>query len=734
MNRFVSELMKQMTVEEKTGQLHLISGNDFISGENVNTDSNRTVREVRKGKVGAFINAKGVSKIRELQRIAVEESRMKIPLMFGMDFLHGYETIFPVPLGMAASWNMDNIEKATRIAAVEASADGLNWVYSPMVDIARDPRWGRVSEGAGEDPFLGGEIARAQVKGYQGNPAYAGNTDIMACVKHFGLYGASEAGRDYSVVDMSEQRARNDYLYPYKAAVEAGVGSVMSSFNEINGMPATANKWLLNKVLREEWGFNGFVVTDYASINDITRFGMGGADNAAVLSLKAGTDMDMESYAYYHHLQKALENGNVTMADIDNACRRILEAKYKLGLFADPYKYCDTSRPARDIYNRQHRAEARKIATETFVLLKNDGDILPLKKQGTVALIGPHGNNRPNMLGSWGWPSDINKAATLLEGMTLYLDGKAKVLYAKGCRPYEDMTHEDILSLTKDFEKDNRSEDAMLKEALQIARQADVIVATLGESSEMSGESSSRSDINIPIPQQRLLKALVATGKPVILVLFTGRPLTITWENKHVSAILNVWFPGTEAACAIPDVLFGDVNPSGKLTSTWAQNVGQIPIYYNIKNVSKPLEKWPYKFRSGYLDVSNEPLYPFGYGLSYTKFLYGTPVINDTVMRESDTLTVTVSITNSGQRDGAETVQFYIRDIVASTVRPNKELKGFYKIFLKAGEIKEVQFKITSSLLKFYDYDLNCVCEKGAFEAMVGRNSADLQKVKFTLL
>ncbi|MDR1974455.1 MAG: beta-glucosidase BglX [Bacteroidales bacterium] len=729
-DKFIDDLMSRMSVEEKIGQLHLISGTDAISGENLYSDSNKTVMEIRKGKVGAFINAKGVNKIRELQRIAVEESRMKIPLLFGMDFLHGYETIFPIPLGMASSWNLKNIETAAHIAAVEASADGLNWVYSPMVDIARDPRWGRIAEGAGEDPFLGGEIAKAQVRGYQGEPAYADNTNILACVKHFALYGASEAGRDYSVVDMSEQRARNDYLYPYQAAIEAGVGSVMSSFNEINGMPATANSWLLDDVLRKEWGFQGFVVTDYASINDIQRFGMGNSYGAAIMSLKAGTDMDMESYAYYFNLQKALSNGDINIRHIDDACRRILKIKYKLGLFKDPYKYCDTTRPARDIYNAKHRETARKIATETFVLLKNDSNLLPLKKQSTIALIGPHGNNRPNMLGSWGWPANINKATTLLEGMKEY----ASVIYARGCQPYEDMTQEDYLSLTKDFEKDPRSEAELLREALSVAKKADVIVAALGESAEMSGESSSRSDLNIPAPQKRLLKALVATGKPVVLVLFTGRPLTILWEKDNVDAILNVWFPGTEAAFAIPDVLFGDVNPSGKLTATWSLNVGQIPIYYNIKNVSKPMQEWFHKFRSGYLDVPNEPLYPFGYGLSYTTFDYGEIAINDTVMSEKDTLVATVAITNSGDRDGYETVQLYIRDVVASTVRPVKELKGFEKVFIKKGETKNVSFKITSSLLKFYNYQLQYVCEQGEFELMIGRNSADTQTITFTLI
>lgn len=733
MDKFIDKLMDKMTLEEKIGQTHLISGTDAVSGETLNSDQGRMVSEIRAGKVGALINAKGADKVRALQKAAVEQSRMKIPLIFGMDFLHGYETIFPVPLGMAASWNMTNIERAAHIAAVEASADGLNWIYSPMVDIARDPRWGRIVEGSGEDPFLGGAVAKAQVRGYQGYPAYADNTNIMACVKHYALYGASEAGRDYSVVDMSRHRMLNEYMYPYQAAVEAGVGSVMSSFNEIDGVPATGNKWLLTDVLRKQWGFEGFVVTDYASINDFTRFRVGDSYVAAVQSLKAGTDMDMESYAYYFSLKKALEKGDITQEMIDTACRRILEAKYKLGLFNDPYKYCDPKRPAKDIYNTAHRAEARKIASESFVLLKNQSDLLPIKKSGKIALIGPLGNNRPNMLGSWGWPADIHKSATLLEGMKEAVGTKAQVTYARGCRPYEDMSHDEWLSLSKDFGKDDRTEAQMLAEALQLAAESDVIIAALGESAEMSGESSSRSNIDIPAPQKELLKQLVATGKPVVLVLFTGRPLTIKWENDNVPAILNVWFPGTEAAYAIPDALFGDVNPSGKLTNSWPQNMGQIPIYYNMKSVSKPMDQWFQKFRSGYLDVSNEPLYPFGYGLSYTTFDYGDVMLSDTLMTSAGRVTASIELTNSGAKDGYETVQMYIQDVVSSATRPIKELKGFQKVFLRAGETKTVSFDITDDLLKYYNYELNYVSEPGDFLVMVGRNSNDVKEAKFTL-
>lgn len=733
MDRFISDLMNKMTIEEKIGQTHLISGTDAISGEILKSDQNKMVQQIKTGQAGALINAKGVYKIKALQEVAVKQSRMKIPLIFGMDFVHGYETIFPIPLAMASSWNMELIERALRITAIEASADGLNWVYSPMVDIARDPRWGRISEGAGEDPFLSGAVAKAQVKGFQGVPAYIDNTNIMACVKHYALYGASEAGRDYSVVDMSRNRMMNEYMYPYQAAVEAGVGSIMSSFNEVDGIPATGNKWLLTDVLRDQWGFKGFVVTDYASINDFARFKVGDPYAAAVKSLKAGTDLDMESYAFHLNLKKALENGDISEDNINRACRRILEAKYKLGLFSDPYKYCDPKRPVKDIYTTAHRTEARKIASECFVLLKNENNILPLKKNGKIALIGPLGNNRPNMLGSWAWPKNINKPTPLLEGLKEAVNGKAIVNYARGCHPYENMDHEMWLSLTKDFEKDERSDAEMLAEALKLAMESDVIVAALGESSEMSGESSSRSNLDIPAPQKKLLKTLIKIGKPVVLVLFTGRPLTLKWENENVPAILNVWFAGTETAYAIPDALFGDVNPSGKLTNSWPQTLGQVPIYYNMKNVSKPMDKWFQKFRSGYLDVSNEPLYPFGYGLSYTTFEYGKPILSDSIMYGEQELVLSVKVTNTGKIDGAEVVQMYIQDMLASITRPAKELKGFDKIFLKAGESQKVSFTVTEDLLKFYNYDLNYAAEPGDFQIMVGRNSNELQSLRFTL-
>lgn len=743
MEKFITELMSKMTLEEKIGQLHQISGGDVVSGE-LSSDGNKTAQQIRSGGVGSMLNAKGVEKVYALQKVAIEQSRLKIPLLFGMDVIHGYETAFPVPLAMASTWNMKQIETMARTAAVEASADGVCWTFSPMVDITRDPRWGRIVEGAGEDPFLGGAVAKAMVKGYQGEPGFATNTQILACVKHFALYGAPDAGRDYSTVDMSRLRMFNDYLYPYQAAVEAGVATVMSSFNEVDNVPATANKWLLEDLLRKQWGFKGLVLTDYASINDLPRHGIGDPVSTTIRALEAGTDIDMEAYAYHYMLPEAVRNGRVPMVLIDKACRRVLEAKYQLGLFENPYKYCDVTRPAKEFFTKENRAKSRQAAGESFVLLKNDSitlnpavpakPLLPLAKQGTIAVIGPHGNNRPMMLGPWFYPHDIQRAATVVEGLKEAVGSKAKVVFARGCQPFESEEYAQRVYFGKEFEKDNRPDTEILAEALNVAKNADVIVATLGESTEMSGESSSRSILDLPKPQQDLLKALAETGKPIVLVLFTGRPLTINWEKANLPAILNVWFPGTEAAYAIADVLFGDVNPSGKLTATWPQSVGQIPIYYNGKNTGKPMDKWFQKFRSGYLDVSNEPLYPFGYGLSYTNFEYSDVILNDSVMSPKGQLIASVTVKNTGKRDGYEVVQLYICDKAASIIRPLKELKGFQKVFIKAGQSVKVDFQITSDLLKFYNSDLEYVCEPGDFDAMIGCNSVELKSAKFTLV
>ena len=731
MDRFIDQLMKKMTLEEKIGQLDLPVTGEITTGQAKSSD---VAKRIRNGEVGGLFNLKGVERIREVQRQAVEESRLGIPLLFGMDVIHGYETIFPIPLGLSCTWDMKAIEESARIAAVEASADGISWTFSPMVDVSRDPRWGRVSEGNGEDPFLGAAIARAMIRGYQGKDM-SRNDEIMACVKHFALYGASEAGRDYNTVDMSRQRMFNEYMLPYQAAVEAGVGSVMASFNEVDGVPATGSKWLMTDVLRKQWGFDGFVVTDYTGINEMIDHGMGDQQTVAALALNAGVDMDRVSDAFSGTLKKSVEEGKVSAAAIDAACRRILEAKYKLGLFDDPYKYCDVNRPKKQIFTKEHRAIARKTASESFVLLKNEG-VLPLSKKGTIAVVGPLANTRSNMPGTWSVAAVLDNAPSLVEGLREVVGDRAKVVTAKGSNLIGDADYEKRATMFgRELHRDNRTDRELLDEALKVAAGADVIVAALGESSEMSGESSSRTNLEMPDVQRALLQELLKTGKPVVLVLFTGRPLVLTWEEEHVPAILNVWFGGSEAAYAISDVLFGDVNPSGKLTATFPQNVGQIPLFYNHKNTGRPLQegRWFEKFRSNYLDVSNEPLYPFGYGLSYTTFAYSDIHLSSTEMSADGELTATVTVTNTGSRDGAEVVQLYIRDLVGSVTRPVKELKGFEKIFLKAGESRKVSFSITPELLKFYNYDLQFVCEPGDFDVMIGGNSRDVKKARFLL-
>lgn len=726
MDKKVSLLMKQMTIEEKIGQLNLPSAGDITTGQ---TTSSGIGEKIREGKVGGLFNIKTTKKIREVQRIAVEESRLKIPLLFGMDVIHGYQTVFPIPLGLSCSWDMELIEKAARISAIEASADGINWTFSPMVDISRDPRWGRMAEGGGEDPYLGAQIARAMVKGYQGNDLAANNT-IMACVKHMALYGAVEAGRDYNTTDMSRMRMYNEYFPPYKAAIDAGAGSAMTSFNDIDGIPASGNHWLLTEVLRNQWGFGGFVVTDYTAINEMTEHGLGDLQTVSALALKAGSDMDMVGEGFLTTLKKSLEEGKISEDEIDIACRRILEAKYKLGLFDDPYRYCDPTRAETEIFSKQHRQIAREIASQTLVLLKNEGSLLPLNKTGTIALIGPLANNSENMPGTWSVAADFEKAISLKKGIEEVGGDKVKVLTAHGANVVDDPELEARISIFgKPTRRDSRSAEALIEEALLVAKKADVIVAALGEAAEMSGESSSRSNIDLPQNQQALLKALLKTGKPVVLVLFTGRPLTLKWEDENVPSILNVWFAGTEAGYAIADVLFGDVNPSGKLSTTFPQNLGQVPIFYNHKNTGRPLPEgaWFTKFRSNYLDVSNDPLYPFGYGLSYTQFDFGSLALDAIELKGDQTLSISVPVTNTGMVKGKEVVQLYIRDIVASVTRPVKELKGFQKIELESGETQTVTFTVTPEDLKFYNYDINYDWEPGEFQIMVGNNSRDVQ-------
>lgn len=738
MDRFLDNLLKRMTLEEKIGQLNLPVTGEITTGQAKSSD---IATKIKRGEVGGLFNLKGVDKIRDVQHLAVENSRLGIPLLFGMDVIHGYETIFPIPLGLSCTWDIPAIEESARIAAVEASADGISWTFSPMVDISRDPRWGRVSEGSGEDTFLGALIARAMVRGYQGKDM-SRNDEIMACIKHFALYGAAEAGRDYNTVDMSRQRMFNDYMLPYQAGVEAGAGSVMASFNEVEGVPATANKWLMTDVLRGAWGFNGFVVTDFTGISEMIEHGIGDLQTVSARAINAGVDMDMVSEGFIGTLKKSVEEGKVSVETVNTACRRILEAKYKLGLFDNPYKYCDLKRPARDIFTKEHRAAARKIAGESFVLLKNEGlsptlaPVLPLSPTGTIAVIGPLANTRSNMPGTWSVAAVLDKSPSLVEGLTEWVGNQGKILYAKGSNLIGDAAYEERATMFgRSLNRDNRTDQQLLDEALKIASQADVIVAALGESSEMSGESSSRTNLNLPDVQHTLLEALLKTGKPVVLVLFTGRPLVLNWEQEHVPAILNVWFGGSEAGPAIGDVLFGAVNPGGKLTMTFPKSVGQIPLYYAHKNTGRPLKegKWFEKFRSNYLDVDNDALYPFGYGLSYTTFRFSDITLNRSSIGMDNELVASVTVTNTGDRAGSEVVQLYIRDLVGSVTRPVKELKGFEKIYLQPNESRTVRFTIAPEMLKFYNADLKFVAEPGDFDVMIGPDSRNVKTARFTL-
>lgn len=727
MDRFISDLMGRMTLQEKLGQLNLPAGNDLVSGAVKNS---KMAEAIRAGEVGGFFNVKGVDKIYQMQRMAVEETRLGIPLIVGADVIHGYETIFPIPLALSCSWDTAAVTRMARISATEASADGISWTFSPMVDICRDARWGRIAEGSGEDPYLGALMAGAYVRGYQGD-GMKQNNEIMACVKHFALYGASESGRDYNSVDMSRNLMYNVYLAPYKGAVEAGVGSVMSSFNTINGVPATAGKWLLTDLLRNEWGFTGFVVTDYNSIGEMKTHGVADLKEASARALNAGTDMDMVAHGFLHTLEASLKEKAVTQERIDEACRRVLEAKYKLGLFENPYKYCDTLRGRKELFTEANRKAAREIAAETFVLLKNEGKLLPLQKKGRIALIGPMADAQNNMCGTWNMDCQTDRHVTMYEAFRRAVGDKATVSYAKGSNVYYS---EHIEKGAVEPRPLTRGDDRQLRaEALRVAASADVIVAALGESAEMSGESSSRTDIQIPDAQKDLLKALVATGKPVILALFTGRPLDLCWESEHVPAILNVWFAGSEAGDAIADVMFGDMSPSGKLTTSFPRAVGQLPLYYNHLNTGRPdTDDTTFnRYGSNYIDQSNEPLYPFGYGLSYTTFRYGNLQLSAERMAKGGQLKVTVPVTNSGECDGVEIVQLYLHDVYAEISRPVKELKAFRRVALKKGETQNVEFVLDEDDLKYYNSRLEYGYEPGEFEVMVGPDSRNVQHATF---
>lgn len=730
---FVDQLLAKMTLDEKIGQLNLPTSGDFTTGQAQSSDIGKKVEQ---GLVGGLFNIKGADKIKAVQKVAVEKSRLKIPMIFGMDVIHGYETTFPIPLGLASSFDMNLVQKSAQIAAREAASDGISWTFSPMVDISREPRWGRVSEGSGEDPYLGSEVAKAMVYGYQGKNLADKNT-ILACVKHFALYGAPEGGRDYNTVDMSHVRMFNEYFPPYKAAVDAGVGSAMASFNEVDGIPATGNKWLMTDVLRNQWKFQGFVVTDYTGINEMIEHGMGDLQQVSALALKAGIDMDMVGEGFLKTLKKSLDEGKVSQADIDRATRLVLEAKYNLGLFDDPYKYGDAKWAAKEVFSAENRKEARNIAAQSMVLLKNDKQILPLQKSAKVAVIGPLVNNTLNMTGTWSVAAKNDRAVNLVQGIQNALGKNAKVTSAKGANvDYSEKLETIYAAHGKLTDRDNRSKEVLLKEAVDVANQADVVVLAIGESAEMSGESSSRTRIDVPQSQVDLLKEIKKTGKPIVVVLLTGRPLDLSEIKDIPDALLNAWYPGSEAGNAIADVLYGAVNPSAKLPMTFPRNVGQIPLYYNHKNTGRPLnpekvEKCEYeRFRSNYMDECNTPLYPFGFGLSFTKFDYSDVSISNKNPKGNQTIQASVTLKNTGNFDGAEVVQLYIRDWVGSITRPVKELKGFQKIDLKKGESKKVTFNISPEDLKFYNSSLNYDWEAGDFEIMIGTNSEEVKAAK----
>ena len=728
----VEELLAKMTLEEKIGQLNLLTpGGGVATGSVVSED---VETKIKAGNVGGVFGVSSPERVRQAQDLAVKNSRLKIPLLIGSDVIHGYKTTFPIPLGLSASWDMELIKETARIAAKEATADGINWNFSPMVDISRDPRWGRVAEGAGEDAYLGSKIAKAMVEGYQGNDLSDPAT-MISTVKHMALYGAAEGGRDYNRVDMSRAKMFNEYLPPYKAAVDAGVGSVMTSFNDIDGVPATGNKWLLTDVLRERWGFDGFIVSDYTSVNEMIAHGMGNLQDVSAMALKAGLDMDMVGEGFLTTLKKSVEEGRVSEEEITTAARRILEAKHKLGLLDDPYKYSDESRPEKDILTAENRQLARRAATQSFVLLKDNNDILPVSKRAKIALIGPLANNQSNMLGTWAPTGDNTLSVPVLEGFK-NVAPNAQITYAKGANITNDTTFAKKVNVFgPKVEISERSPDELLQEALKVARASDVVVAVVGEASEMSGEAASRTNIQIPESQKRLIRELVATGKPVALLLMSGRPLDISEEMDLPVSILQTWHPGVEAGNAIADVVFGDVNPSGKLTMSWPRNVGQIPVYYGERTTGRPAPTEEFqKFKSNYLDMSNSPLLPFGHGLSYTHFQYSEIKANSETLHSGDSLVISTKVTNTGKMAGQEVVQLYIHDKVRSLTPPKKQLIAFEKIDLQPGESMTVEFSVSEEDLKFHNSQLEYVAEPGEFEFFVGGTSDCEMQGSFTLV
>ena len=735
MDKYIDLLMSKMTVEQKIGQLNLHSAAGFVSALRV-TEDDENVKLLRKGELGGIYGTGNVEAMIEYQKIALE-SGAGIPLIFGMDVIHGYETTFPIPLGISTSWNLELIEKSARIAAREASSCGINWVFSPMVDICRDARWGRIAEGNGEDPYLGGEIAKAMVYGYQGRDGEYASDEVMTCVKHYALYGGAESGRDYNSVFLSRQEALNGYMRPYAEAAKAGAGSYMSSFNEFEGIPASANKYLLTDLLRDTYGFDGFVVSDATAVVEMVAHGLGDLQEVSALAIQAGLDMDMNSDGFVGTLRKSLDEGRVSEADIDRACRRILEAKYKLGLFEDPFKYLDPSRKATQTWTDENRAFAREFARECQVLLKNDNAILPLDRNAKVAVIGPFADSKSEMAGTWATSSHNNEFVSIYEGIAEASNGK--VSKAEGSWIFNDKELEESIKygLMKIFAPNmslptlhGTSKTVLMAEAVAKAAASDVIIACVGELNNMSGEGASRTDLGIPDAQKELLMALKKTGKPIVLVLTTGRPLELTWESENMDAILVTWAAGAEAGHAIADVLYGEVSPSGKLTTSFPRSVGQEPLYYNHKNTGRPHPDYePYKkFTSCYTDELNGPLYPFGFGLSYSSFEYGPVSLSQDEMSPDSEVIASVNVKNTGNYEAKETVQLYIHDVYSTSTRPVKELRGFEKISLKPGESRTVEFRINAETLSYFNHELEWVCEEGDYEIMIGPDSERLQK------
>ena len=710
----IDKLLKQMTLEEKMGQMNQYSHLRELTGP-ARASRNET-EDIKNGLVGSILNATGAETTHELQKLAVENSRLHIPLIFGLDVIHGYKTIFPVPLGEAASWDLEAIEQSARIAATEASSAGIHWTFAPMLDIARDARWGRVMEGAGEDPYYGSLVAAARVRGFQGNNL-KDQTSIVACAKHFAGYSAAEGGRDYNTVDMSYRVLNEIYFPPFKAAVDAGVGTFMNSFNELDGVPATGNTYLAKETLEKKWGFRGFVVSDWNSIGEMIIHGVArDTAEAALLAINANNDMDMETQAYRSKLVDLVKQGKVKESQLDDAVRRILRIKFKLGLFDNPYKNCDATLEKKTLLAPAHLKVAREVARKSIVLLKNQNQLLPLSTEiKTIAVIGPLADAKNEMIGNWSAKGEGKDAISVLEGIKAAVSPSTKVLYSKGCDINSDSTN-------------------LFSQAVSVANQSDVVVMAVGEGANWSGEAYSRANINIPGNQVDLIKEIRKTGKPIVVLLMNGRPLTIPWVAGNVNAILETWLLGTQAGNAIADVLFGKYNPAGKLPISFPVTVGQIPVYYNHKNTGRPKDDPKYKWASGYMDLTNDPLYPFGFGLSYTTFSYSDIRLSNTQMKMNDSITVSVTVKNTGRYNGEEVVQLYIRDLVGSVTRPVKELKGFRKVLIKTGDSKEVVFTLKSSDLAFYTKDMTFKAEPGDFKVFVGTNSADCKEASFTLI